>query len=451
MTSPPSLNRQILALAVPAFGALVAEPLFVLGDTAIVGHLGTEPLAGLTLGSTVIQTVVGLMVFLSYSTTPAVARALGQKNLSRAYESARNGMWVALLLGIVLALVLWVTATPILMAMGGDGATLHHARHYLLPSLAGLPGMLLVLAAVGVLRGLQDTKTPLYVASTGAVLNLGLSFLLVYRAGLGVAGSAIATAIIQWTMAVVLGGMVLRGVRKHSVPLTPTLRGLGSVFAVGFWLMLRTLSLRVALVATVFVIGQQGAQNLAAYQLTMTFFNFLAFALDSLAIAAQALLGKEMGARDMHTEQGQNAVARLKNRLVRWSLGFGIITGLLCPLVGFFGGRLFTPDQSVQHLFALAMLVVAVGQPLAAYVFILDGVLIGAQDVRYLALASLLTLGVYLPLLTGIFFVSGGTDVPDDVASWAFVAVWVAYAGGYMGVRGVTLGFRVRNVGAWAR
>ena len=117
MTSPPSLNRQILALAVPAFGALVAEPLFVLGDTAIVGHLGTEPLAGLTLGSTVIQTVVGLMVFLSYSTTPAVARALGQKNLSRAYESARNGMWVALLLGIVLALVLWVTATPILLSL----------------------------------------------------------------------------------------------------------------------------------------------------------------------------------------------------------------------------------------------------------------------------------------------------------------------------------------------
>ena len=433
-----SLNRQILALAVPAFGALVAEPLFVLGDTAIVGHLGTEPLAGLTLGATVIQTVVGIMVFLSYSTTPAVARAFGAGNLQRAFTAGRNGLWVALGLGVVLAIVGWFIAEPVLRAMGAFGTTAEYGVAYLRPSLLGLPGMLLVLAAVGVLRGLQDTKTPLYVAGVGAALNLGLSWLLVYPLGMGVAGSAVATAFIQWCMGLTMGAMVVRGMRAHSVSLLPDLRGSLSVFRVGGWLMLRTLTMRIALLSTVFVVTHQGATNLAAYQLTMTFFNFLAFALDSLAIAAQALLGKEMGARDLSTTAGRGAVRYLKNRLVKWSLWFGAVTGLLCPIVGFWGGWIFTADPQVQHLFALAMLVVAVGQPIAAYVFILDGVLIGAQDVRYLALASVFTLAFYAPLLAIVYF-----SMTDSV--WAFLGIWTAYAGGYMGARALTLGVRARQ------
>ena len=170
----------------------------------------------------------------------------------------------------------------------------------------------------------------------------------------------------------------------------------------------------------------------------MTFFNFLAFALDSLAIAAQALLGKEMGARDLSTTAGRGAVRYLKNRLVKWSLWFGAVTGLLCPIVGFWGGWIFTADPQVQHLFALAMLVVAVGQPIAAYVFILDGVLIGAQDVRYLALASVFTLAFYAPLLVIVYF-----SMTDSV--WAFLGIWTAYAGGYMGARALTLGVRARQ------
>lgn len=433
-----SLNRQILALAVPAFGALVAEPLFVLGDTAIVGHLGTEPLAGLTLGATVIQTVVGIMVFLSYSTTPAVARAFGAGNLHRAFTAGRNGLWVALGLGIVLAILGWFIAEPVLQAMGASGTTVGFGLAYLRPSLLGLPGMLLVLAAVGVLRGLQDAKTPLYVAGIGAALNLALSWFLVYTLGMGVAGSAVATALIQWCMGLTMGAMVVRGMRVHSVSLLPDIPGVLSVFQVGGWLMLRTLTMRIALLSTVFVVTHQGATNLAAYQLTMTFFNFLAFALDSLAIAAQALLGKEMGTRDLSTAAGRDAVRHLKNRLVKWSLWFGVVTGLLCPVVGVWAGWIFTADPQVQHLFALAMLVVAVGQPIAAYVFILDGILIGAQDVRYLALASVFTLTFYAPLLAIVYF-----GVTDSV--WAFLGIWIAYAGGYMGARALTLGARARQ------
>lgn len=438
-----SLNRQILVLALLAFGALVAEPLFVLGDTAIVGHLGTDPLAGLTLGATVIQTLVGIMVFLSYSTTPAVARAFGAGNMQNAFIAARNGLWVALGLGLVLALAGWLSAEPLLHAMGAEGRVLGFALAYLKPSFLGLPGMLLVLAAVGTLRGLQDTKTPLVVAGIGAALNLGLSWLLVYPAGFGVAGSAVATALIQWAMGILMSVIVLRGIRRYGVTLWPDLAGVLIVFRVGGWLMLRTLTMRIALLVTVFVVTDQGASNLAAYQLTMTFFTFLAFALDSLAIAAQALLGKEMGARNLSQESGREAVRTLKNRLVRWGLSFGLLTGLLCPLFGFWGGWIFTGDPHVQHLFSLSMLVVAVGQPLAAYVFILDGVLIGAQDVRYLALASVFTLVVYLPLLAGVYW---GVGNP----TWAFVGIWIAYAGGFMGARAVGLGWRARQ-DVWLR
>ena len=472
-----SLNRQILALAVPAFGALIAEPLLVLADSAIVGHLGSAPLAGLTLGSTVVQTLVGFMVFLAYSTTPAVARAVGAGDTPSAFAAARNGLWVAAGLGLFFAVLLALTADPLLRTLGAGGDVLTHATAYLLPSLAGLPGMLLVLAATGALRGFQDAKTPLYVATTGAALNVPLSWALVYPAGWGVAGSAVATAVVQWGMALGLTYAVVArtrmpgsatsssGLSARTPGWLPDRAGLAAVFRVGAWLMVRAACLRIALLATVFVVTSQGEKNLAAYQLTMAFFNLLAFALDALAIAAQALLGKEMGAQDLSTRQVQDAVVQLKNRLVRWSLAFGLVTALVCPAVGFGLAWVFTPDPEVQHLFALSLLVLAVGQPLAAYVFILDGVLIGAQDVRYLGLAGLFTLVAYLPVLAGLYVWFGaGADVPAPLAggtSWgwgglfdgptlAYLLLWCSYALWYMGARALTLGLRARS-GVWLR
>lgn len=444
-TSALSLNRQILALAVPAFGALVAEPLFVLADSAIVGRLGTVQLAGLTLGSTVVQTVVGLMVFLSYSTTPAVARSYGAGDLRQAYSVGRDGIVTALGLGSLLGLGLWFAAPALVVGLGASADIAEFATAYLRWSLPGLPAMLVVLAAVGVLRGLQDTKTPLYLAGVGALVNAGLNWVLVYPVGMGVAGSAVGTSIVQWGMALVLLGLVLRGMRTHGLSFDFKVAGVKKVMSLGSWLMLRTLSMRLALLATVFVATGQGAENLAAYQLTMTFFNFLAFALDSLAIAAQALLGKELGARDLALASERDAVVNLKNALVRWALGFGVITGILTAPSGFIISPLFTGDAEVAHLFAMALLVVAFGQPLASYVFVLDGVLIGAQDAPYLALASCFNLLVYVPLLVAVhlFFAGSATLM-------GFIWLWIAYALGYMGARALTLGWRAR-AGVWVK
>ncbi|NUP60341.1 MAG: MATE family efflux transporter [Pseudarthrobacter sp.] len=424
--------REILRLAVPAFGALVAEPLFLLADSAIVGHLGVAQLAGVGLASAVLQTVVGLMVFLAYSTTPAVARAIGEGQLGKALAAGRDGVWLALLLGVFLAAAGFLAAEPLVGLMGAEGSVRVFAVEYFRWSMPGLVAMLLIFAGTGVLRGLQDTRTPLVVATAGFGVNILLNFWLVYGLGWSVAGSAAGTSLAQWAMAAVYVLMVRRNAVRHNVSLLPDWRGIRSMTRVGSWLMLRTLSLRAAILATVLVATAQGEVNLAAHQLAMTIFSFLAFALDALAIAAQALIGKELGA-------SHAARARLLTRtMVRWGAGFGVLTGLLLAVAAPFAGALFTPDAQVQGVLAVALWVLAAGQPVAGYVFVLDGVLIGAGDARYLALAGLANLAIYAPLLTAVA-VSGSAGAPG--LGW----LWVAFGIGYMAARALTLGLRSRS------
>ena len=424
--------REILRLAVPAFGALIAEPLFLLADSAIVGHLGVAQLAGVGLASAVLHTAVGLMVFLAYSTTPAVARAIGDGQFAKALAAGRDGVWLALLLGTVLAVAGFVAAEPLVGLMGADGEVRSFAVDYLRWSMPGLVAMLLIFAGTGVLRGLQDTRTPLVVATAGFALNIALNLMLVYGLGWSVTGSAVGTSIAQWAMAAVYLLIVQRNARSHGVSLLPDWHGIRAMTKVGSWLMLRTLSLRIAILATVLVVTAQGAVNLAAHQLAMTVFTFLAFALDALAIAAQALIGRELGASNP-------AKARLLTRtMIRWGTGFGVVTGLLLAAAAPFAGALFTSDAGVQSVLTSALLVLAAGQPVAGYVFVLDGVLIGAGDAKYLAIAGVVNLAVYLPMLLAVpFWGPGGAA--------ALVWVWVAFSLGYMLARAVTLGLRART------
>jgi putative MATE family efflux protein len=429
---PASNTRDILRLAVPAFGALIAEPLFLLADSAIVGHLGVAQLAGVGLASAVLHTAVGLMVFLAYSTTPAVARAMGHGQLGKALAAGRDGVWLALLLGLVLAVAGFWAAEPLVTLMGAEGDVRAFAVDYLRWSMPGLVAMLLIFAGTGVLRGLQDTRTPLVVATAGFTLNILLNLWLVYGLGWSVAGSAIGTSVAQWAMAAVYLVMVQRNAVRHGVSLLPSWRGIRTMTRVGSWLMLRTLSLRIAILATVLVVTGQGAVNLAAHQLAMTIFSFLAFALDALAIAAQALIGKELGA-------SHPAKARLLTRtMIRWGLGFGVVTGALLAIAAPWAGALFTSDAGVRSALMYALWILAAGQPLAGYVFVLDGVLIGAGDARYLALAGVANLAVYAPLLAAVAAsgVSGTAGL-----GW----LWAAFAVAYMAARAVTLGLRART------
>ncbi|MGG5752560.1 MATE family efflux transporter [Zafaria sp. Z1313] len=431
-TPGPRLGRRILALALPALGALVAEPLFLMADTAIVGHLGLTELAGAGLGTTVLHTAVGLMIFLAYSTTPAVARRFGAGRMADALAVGRDGIQLAFALGLVLATAGWLAAPALLAAMGARDGVLGFAIDYVRWSMPGLPAMLLVLAATGVLRGLQDTRTPLVIAGAGFAANIVLNLVLVYGAGMSVAGSALGTSIAQWGMAAAYLWILLPRMRSAGVALRPHAAGMASTGAVGSWLMLRTLSLRAGILATVWVATSHGALTLAAHQLVFTVFTFLAFALDALAIAAQALIGKELGTGD------KELARRLTRTMTWWGVAFGAATGAVLAAAAPFAGALFTSDPSVRQAAAVGLWVLAAAQPLCGLVFVLDGVLIGAGDARYLALAGLVALAAYAPLL----WAASSRELPG---TGGILWLWLAFGVGYMAARAATLAWRVRN------
>ncbi|WP_256921829.1 MATE family efflux transporter [Leifsonia sp. NCR5] len=431
------VDRDILRLAVPALGALVAEPVFLLADSAMVGHLGVAPLAGLGIASAILQTIVGLMVFLAYSTTPAVARRLGAGDLRGAVASGVDGCWLALGLGIVLAVVGWFASPALVGLFGASTAVSEAATRYLEISMLGLPAMLLVFAATGLLRGLQDTKTPLVVAVAGFAVNIVLNYLFIYVAGLGIAGSAVGTVAAQWAMASVYLVIVAVNARRVGAPLLPHHTGLTSTARSGGWLLLRTASLRAAMLLAVFAATRLGPDELAAFQVAMTAFATLAFALDALAIAAQALVGKGLGAGDL---DGVRAVLR---RCIQWGIGAGVVLGAVVLLTSPVAAGLFTGDATVAALLPPALAIVGIGAPLGGYVFVLDGVLIGAGDARYLALTGLANVAVFVPLAVAV--VVWGSH---DAAGLAWLTA--AFAFGYIGARAVTLGLRARTT-RWMR
>ncbi|BDZ40220.1 MATE family efflux transporter [Microbacterium suwonense] len=434
MASPASgsLNRQILHLAVPALGALVAEPAFLIIDAAMIGHLGAVPLAGLGIASAVLQTIVGLMIFLAYSTTPAVARRFGAGRPGDAVSVGIDGMWLALALGAVLAIIGAVSTPAMVGLFGATDAVAQEARTYLSISMWGLPAMLIVFAATGLLRGMQDTVTPLWIAGLGFGANALLNWLFIYGLGWGIAGSAFGTVTAQWGM-VAAYVVVIRGLaRKHGASMKAQGTGIRGTARSGGWLFLRTVSLRVALLATVGVATGIGTHELAGWQIAFTIFSTAAFALDALAIAAQAMIGKSLGAGDMAQ------VHRVLRRTVAWGVWFGVLVGALIGGLSGVLGIVFTGDAEIAALVQPAFIVLAVAQPFAGVVFVLDGVLMGANDARYLAIAGLLNLVPFLPAL----WIISATGV-DGIAGLVWLAV--AFFGVYMLARLATLGWRVRT------
>lgn len=426
------VDRSIARLAVPALGALIAEPLFLVVDSALVGHLGAEPLAGLAVASAILQTAVGLMVFLAYSTTPLVARRRGAGDLRGAVQAGVDGLWLALGIGIVVGGALWALSGPLVRAFDAAGGTADQALAYLTISCLGLPAMLVVFAASGLLRGLQDTRTPLAVATLGFAVNALLNWWFIYGLGFGIAGSAWGTVLAQWGMVAAYLAVIAGHVRRAGAGALPQRDGLAHAGRSGGWLFLRTIGLRVALLATVFAATSHGTAATAGYQVVFTIFSTAAFALDALAIAAQALVGDALGARDRWR-------ARLVvRRTVSWGIVFGVVCGAALAAASPVLGRVFTSDGAVLDLLPPALLVLGATLPLGGFVFVLDGVLMGAGDARYLAWAGLVNLVVYLPLLWAVTALA-----PTGPA--ALVALTAAYAGGYMAIRGATLGIRARG------
>lgn len=435
------VDRDILRLAVPALGALVAEPLFLLADTAMVGHLGAAPLAGLGLASAVLQTIIGLMVFLAYATTPAVARRLGAGDERGAVASGVDGLWLALALGAVLAVAGWLAAPWLVGAFGASAEVTAEASVYLSISMAGLPAMLVVFAATGLLRGLQDTRTPLWVAGLGFAANIALNAVFIYGLGWGIAGSAIGTVVAQWGMVLAYLVVVARHVSRVGASPWPHHAGVLRGAKSGGWLFVRTVSLRVALLLATWAATSLGRDELAAYQVAITIYFTLGFALDALAIAAQALIGKGLGAGDVAQ------VRAVLRRCIEWGIAAGAAVGVLVIATAWALPALFTSSAEVAALLPPSLVVLGLSAPLGGLVFVLDGVLIGAGDARYLAWTGLVNLAAFVPLAFGVVWWAdaSGADVPGALALAALTA---AFAIGYLAARAVTLSLRARGA-AW--
>ncbi len=382
--------RRILALAVPALGVLAAEPLYVLVDTAIVGHLGAVPLAGLALGGTLFTLVSSQLTFLSYGTTARAARLHGAGRRDAAISEGVQATWLAVGVGLALLLIAQLAAGPVAGAMAGAGPIAEAATSWLRIAVLGAPMVLVTMAGNGWMRGVQDTVRPLRIVLTGNALSAVLCPLLVYPAGLGLEGSAVANVAGQTVSA----ALFLRALAVERAPLRPDFGTMRVQLGMARDLVLRSLGFQICFVSATSVAARTGADAAAAHQVVWQLWTFLSLVLDSLAIAAQSLVGAALGAGSARNAKG---IAR---QIAVYALGFGVVLGIAFAALSGVLPRLFTDDASVLAEVPHAWWFFVLLQPVAGVVFGLDGVLLGAGDAAFLRTATLLSAGVgYLPMI----------------------------------------------------
>ncbi|ALN14866.1 MATE family efflux transporter [Acidipropionibacterium acidipropionici] len=440
MTSPQpqtvSTHRQVLNLAVPAFLSLIAEPLFLMADSAVIGHIGTVQLAGLGVASTVLTTATGLFVFLAYATTAASARRMGAGDRAGAAQAGIDGAWLSIIIGVLVAALLVFGAPVVVGLFGTEPAAAGPAVEYLRIAGVGIPAMLVTMAVTGVLRGFQDTRTPLVVTVVAFSVNLALNLWFVLGLGWGIAGSAWGTLICQVGMALALVIVFVVRTRGAGASLRFQPAGVLGSLRDGIPLLIRTLALRISLLVTTWVAARLGVVALASYQVSMTVWNFLTMALDALGIAGQALTGASLGSGD------RRRTRELTTLMVKWGAWVGVVLGAGVLALHRVLPVAFSQDPAVRAAMAAGLIVIAVMQPLSGVVFVLDGVLIGAGDGRWLSGAQVVMLVAYLPMILGVFLAS-------PTGSAGVVWLWTAF-GGFMLVRGLILAWRGRG-DAWMR
>ncbi len=385
-------DGEILRLALPALGALAAEPVYILVDTAIVGHLGREPLAALGAAATVLG-VLAMFNFLQYGTTAQVARAGGAGERATAQRLGAQAAWLSLGIGTGLAIVFAAFAGPIVALVGVDGETAQLGETYLRIVAIGIPSVFLALGAQGFLRGTADLTTPLVILVAGNLLNLVLELALVYGLDLGIEGSAWGTAIAQTAMGAAFVMLLARRIGPADRRPLPALAR--RLLSFGKFVFVRTAALICSFLLAGAAVGRMGDAELGAYQISFQIWIFLALVLDAVAIAGQIIVGRELGA--VRPDRAYAASARM----VGLSVAIGAVFAIGLLALGSVIPRLFTSDAAVLEQCALLWPFLALMQPLNGAVFALDGILIGASDGRYIAGSMVVAFVVYALTLLG--------------------------------------------------
>jgi putative MATE family efflux protein len=399
-------DREILRLALPALGALAAEPLYVLVDTAIVGHLGRPQLAALGLAGTVLAGAFTIFNFLTYGTTAVVARASGAGEQERAARLAAQALWVSVGIGLLLLVACEALAGPLLRALGAHGRSGDYALTYFRIAAIGLLPALVALAGQGYLRGVSNLRRPLEIVVVANVANAVLEVLFVYGFHWGIAGSAAGTAIAQTGMGLAFAVELLR---PHAVSKRPSLQAMRPMLRVGRQIFVRTTALYASFLVAASVCARMGDPQLAAHQVASQLFFFLALILDSVAIAGQVIVGRMLGAGDPDSAHA-SAV-----RMIGWSAVVGAAFAIVLLPLADIVPRAFTSDPLVLHETAELWPYFVLMQPLAGAVFALDGILIGAGDTAYLMWSMIAASALFITLAS----VALARD-------WGIVGVWIA-------------------------
>lgn len=417
-------DREILALALPALGTLAADPLVSLVDTAFVGRLGVIPLAALGVNVALFAMAFVLFNFLAYGTTPRVARAVGRGDLEEAGRASVQALALAAGVGVVATVVLLVASRPLLLLMGAGGELLEPAEGYLrIRALAG-PALLLITAGHGIFRGHQDTRTPLVITLALNVINLVLDPLLIFGLGWGIQGAAWATVVAQWTGAAWFLMLLIRSPRRFlgSDPRIPTLQELLPFLRTGSALSLRTFALIGTMTLATAIATRIGTREVASHQVAVQLWLLLALVVDALAVSGQALVARYRG-------EGKD-VRPVADRLLVWGIGAGFGLSLLFLLLAPWLPLLFTDDPEAVAEVARILPFVIWMQPLNALVFVWDGVFMGAEAFRFLAVQMILSAGASAAILFSV--------IPMD---WGLAGVWWGIVT-LMIVRAVTLAIR---------
>jgi MATE family multidrug resistance protein len=426
-------DRQILQLAVPALGALAADPLVSLVDTAFVGRLGTTELGALGVNAAVFTLAFALFSFLAYGTTPFVAAAWGRGNHEEAGRIVAQAVVLAVAIGTLVAALLVGLWRPILITLQAGPDLLEPAGEYLRVRAWAAPAVLLVTVGHGAFRGLHDTRTPLAVTAGLNLVNLIADPLLIFVAGWGLRGAALATVLAQWIGAVWFLVLLERRRRALNIRIgRPRLSEARPLLEAGSDLIVRTAGLVAVFTMATAVAARDGTETVAAHQVAAQVWLFLSLVLDSLAIAGQAMVGKYVGAG--HLSEARAA----SNRMLQWGVMFGMILGVLFLLLGQVVPKAFTEDARIVARVGEVMPFVAVLQPLGGLVFVWDGIFMGARQFRFLMVSTVAAALLAAAVLVG-----------TAVRGWGLAGVWWGITA-LIVARLVLLAYRYANAGSWS-
>ncbi|MDT7783534.1 MAG: hypothetical protein QOF58_1953 [Pseudonocardiales bacterium] len=420
--------RRVIGLAVPALGVLAAEPLYVLVDTAVVGHLGALPLAGLALGGVLLTQVSTQLTFLSYGTTARTARLHGAGRRREAVEEGVQATWLALAAGLLVVVLGQVFARPLAELLAGRGGVADAAVEWVRIALFGAPFILVTMAGNGWMRGVQDTRRPLKYILIGNGISAVLCPALVYGAGWGLEGSAIANVVAQ----VLAASLFFKALISEKVPLAPHYQAMRAQLGMGRDLVLRSLAFQACFVSAASVAARTSVAAVGAHQVVLQLWTFLALVLDSLAIAAQSLVGAALGASN------KKQAEKLAWQVTRYGLVFGIGLGVVFAALATVLPHAFTSDAGVLSEIPNAWWFFVALQPIAGVVFALDGVLLGAGDVKFMRTATLGSAVIgFLPLVWAAY-----------AFGWGLAGIWTGLSA-FMVLRLVAVLWRTKS-GEWA-